>query len=266
MSHIRKAALLAALFGAHPLACKHEAPPAPRHEPRAAPQASQAFAQRLRTATEGAAARWAQADDLPDCKPFLKQAEPLKACGETRIKIRAFQGAIPSGASPETLMHLAADVALSAQRTAQALRETGVTELLQGRLEHTPSASASAPSARASASALPPPIVSAPSKPRAAPSSLAHHDAPVREQKAPVLDAILAYARIATLGLSEVRPYLEFGTPEQRRTALSELARLSHQQPVWAGLRALAHEATLVETDPALKGELSRLAKQLGDP
>jgi hypothetical protein len=233
-------------------ACKREAPSPPR--PSASSPQPSADPRRFEAALAGLPDRWKGAESsLPDCAPLLAKEAARARCTLTHAAVTALQTALARNAPSSELAPLAANAALSAQRAAQALRESGVARLFQER----------AVGPRPSASAAPPPAVTGHAG-HAHPSVSALPSALVRAQGSKDLDAINAYARVATLGLRQLAIYLEFGPLELRQGALRELERLAREEPHWAGLRALVNEALLVEADAELKRELTRLREQLG--
>lgn len=235
-------------------ACKRKAPPPPR--PVASTQLPNDDPHRFAAATAGLAEHWRGTDRLlPDCTPLLAKEAERASCVATLAAVTALSAALARGAPPSELMPLAGTAALAAQRAAQRLRKSGVARLFEER-QKGPSASASAsPSASAGA------IVQKPARPGHPP---AHPSVPVRSQGSRDLDAITAYARVATLGLRHLAIYLEFGPLALRQSALAEIERLAREEPHWAALRALVSEALLVESDAGLKRDLTRVRDQLG--
>lgn len=230
-------------------ACKRESPPPVRPAPsvQAPPEDPRSFAARV----AGLAERWVHADGhLPDCTPLLEKEADRATCLSARTDVSALTSAISRGAPPGEQLPLAATAALSAQRAAQRLRESGVARLFEDRPP------APLPSASSAARAA------APQRKLSLPGAAA--SARVRSQGSRDLDAISAYARISTLALRDLATYLEFGPLPLRRQALAELQRLAREEPHWAGLRALVNEALLVESDASLKRDLARLREQLG--
>lgn len=125
--------------------------------------------------------------------------------------------------------------------------------------ERPPASPATAPSGRAA----PPP--SAPSG-RANPQGHDHHDHEHdRKLDNPALNAIMAYSRVSGLALRQLATFLEHGPRPVRERALAEVARLGGEQPQWARLEALAKEARLTESDPALKSGLDKLVTSLSN-
>lgn len=203
---------------------------------------------RFDAALAQAGERWRHID-LPDCSPLLADPRELEHCTGTRQAVDAVRAGLARGAAPEEVALLASNAALSAQRASQALRAAGMRRLLEQR------AAASKPSA-APAPSAPPAAAKAPLR--------AGASAPVRTQENRDLDAITAYARVATLGLRELGTVLELGPLSSRQRAFGELTRLAREEPQWAGLRALVAEAFLVEAEPEQKQQLRRLKEQLG--
>jgi len=243
------------------LGCKQrgEASPSPEASARSHLENPKAYPrERLTRSLEATEARFRGLGALPDCKPLVTEVAARARCTDAAnaVTARAAARAVPDAER----MRLAADVALTSQRAAEALRERGVARLLESRPEASPSAR---PSASPSAATPPPRASVAKPRPLPAPSASAARAA-AREQSDPDLDAIVGYSRVVTIGLAELRAYLEFGDVTLRGAALNEVARLSREQPHWAALRALLDEAYLVESNPALKSRLKALQSQLG--
>lgn len=216
--------------------------------------------QRLAAARTQVAARFRNVE-LPDCTPLLAEEKDRELCQASRRDLTTLLMALEREASPMQVTPLVGSAALSAQRASQALRAAGMRRLLDERAR-APEASASASaSANANANAPPP-------QPAEREHDHAHGPGasrtPVRSQENRDLDAIGAYARVATLGLRELGTILEFGPLTLRQHAFIELERLAREEPQWAGLRVLVQEAQLVEPDPEQKQRLSKLRQRLG--
>lgn len=246
----RHALLGVALLGA---GCKRSSP-APAPQQAASAKTPDPDPGRFAAQVASFGERWKGADaTLPDCAPLLERESERESCAATRRAATALRAALTRGAEASELIGLSGAAALSAQRASQLLRKSGVARLFREQKNQL------APSA--SGAAHPPQPVAPTAKPssvKSLPSALS------RNQSNPDLDAITAYARIATLGLRQLAAYLEFAPRELRESALAEVERLAHEEPHWAALRAVIDEAFLVEPDPTLKQRLKRLREQLG--
>lgn len=203
--------------------------------------------------------RWKRQEPPPDCAALLTPAEGAP-CETTKRALLRLQEAARHP-SPE-LLEPAAELALSAERAVDALRRSGLAALLTGREESdaaaAPSASIHEPSARPRA-AGPPASVSGSSEPW---ESHSHNDS-ARKHDNPALGALVAYSRLSNLALRQISAYLEHGPIRVRTRALGTLTRLGAEQPRWAGLEAIAQQAHLLESDPALREGLAELTGQL---
>ncbi|MFZ5895346.1 MAG: hypothetical protein ACOY0T_30100 [Myxococcota bacterium] len=209
---------------------------------------------RLTNALAAASASWQSLGALPACDEQLTSDTKRALCRDARRAASSRVQALSMQASHAERMRLAAEAALAAQRASEALRETGVARLLENR-----------PPSPATSTSAAPPMASA--RLRTLPSASAHHKhAAPREQSDPYLDAIVAFSRVVTIALAELRGYLEFGEVPLRQAALEQVQRLAREQPQWAALRALVQEAELVEADPTLKPKLRALREKLGAP
>lgn len=206
--------------------------------------------------------RWQNLGPLPDCSAQLAKADERERCVTAQKAVAARKAA--AAASDSARLDLASQAALSSQRASEALRASGVNRLLEARPKSSASA-ASGPKPSASAASASKPTVRA-ARAQGAPTSSAFSDKalPTREQSDPYLDAIQAYARVATVALAELRAYLEFGDATLRAAALSRVESLAREEPHWAALAALVNEAHLVESDLALKQRLGALRTRLG--
>ena len=199
-----------------------------------------------------ASARWQSKPSLGDCGATLKEKSDLELCQAAATALAQVTGA--SAPTPEATLTRLAPAALALARLSERLRYLSMQELAQRRIA-------------SDAGVTPaPPVSGAVSGPLAA-AAHAHQQQPAAhaEQRAvqlsegPVSRELELAMRLERDVIRNLGAYLEYGSLPVRRAAFGASKDLHAQHPRWPALARLLSEASVLESDAALKRDLREL-------
>ncbi len=242
-----------------------------RDEQRAAPTvsasvsaAAQSYAAGARAANFGAelkraGARWSEKPSLGECAKILHEKSDVELC---QAASRAL-GALEAQPAPEHALPGLESAALSLARLTERARFLSLSELSNKRITR----DAGAPATSAAS------VAPAASHAGHLPRSKAPFDqldvgrrGTFELGQGPISGLLTTSLRLERDVLRNLGAYLEYAELPVRRSAFEAVQRLHAQHQPWALLAQLMREASLLESDPALKSELSTLALRAQPP
>jgi hypothetical protein len=234
----------------------HESAPTPVGSTLAATQAAgnhfavEARALHFIAEKKRAAEIWGAKPALPECTKVLHETGDAELCAAAASALLAIE-ALPPDASTDRLLPVLAEGSLALARLSQRARYQSLAELSQRHV--TGDAGAAPPEA---ASADPARAIHFPHSPFGA-----HQEHPAVElQEGPAADLLGVVLRLERDSLRNLGAYLEYAPLSDRRAAFEAVKQLRQTRPQWQPLDKLIREAMLLESDPALKQELSELS------
>jgi hypothetical protein len=247
-----------------PCACKrdHQAPVPAASAPAPPDSASEAARQtRYESELKRARARWQERPDLANCAEILKEKADADLCRAAGSGLTALEQLDPSS-SPEATLPVLSDVSLALVRLFERARYLSLEDIGHARLEGDAGALARAtPSARAGAPAAPTASVPAQRMPRTLRSVLRDRST-LKLTDSPTTRLVQSVARLEREVLRNFGAYLEYAPLPVRQSAYAAAKTLQAAHPHWPGLNHLLREASVLETDAALKQKLNELASQ----
>jgi hypothetical protein len=236
-----------------------------RDEQRAAPTvsasvsaAAESYAAGARAANFGAElrraeARWSEKPSLGECAAILHEKSDVELC---QAASRAL-GALEEQPAPERALPALESAALSLARLTERARFLSLSELSNKRITR----DAGAPAAPAASHAVHVP------RPKAPFDQLdVGRRGTFELGQGPSSGLLTRSLRLERDVLRNLGAFLEYAELPVRRSAFEAVKRLYAQHQPWALLAQLLREASLLESDPALKSELSMLALRAQPP
>lgn len=197
--------------------------------------------------------RWQTKPSLGDCSAALKEKSDSELCQAAENALAQVTGA--AAATPEAALTRLAPAALALARLSERLRYLSMQELAERHIAGDAGVAPAPPASGAVTGAL---------------TAAAHaHDrehAAHAEQRAvqlsegPVARELELAIRLERDVIRNLGAYLEYGPLPVRRAAFSTSKALQAQHPRWPAHTRLLSEASVLESDAALKAELRELA------
>lgn len=259
--HILNRSALALGVGLLALSCKHH--PAPAPAPSAAPADSATEGTRqshFESELQRSRALWQEKPTLGNCADILHEKADEALCPAASNALGAVEALGPD-TTPDRVLPVLADAALSLVRLLERARYLNFQELGRRRLEGDAGAPAGA------AGSAPPRVPSAPKASAEARSAPRAGRALLRERESlklvdsPVSHLVQDTARLERELLRHFAAYLEYGPLPVRQAAFDAAKALHAQHLRWPALNHMLREAAILETDSALKQNLTELAK-----
>lgn len=241
-----------------------------RDEQRAVPIVSasvsaavQSHAQGARAAnfsaeSKRAAARWSEKPTLGECAAILHEKADIELCQAASSAVRALEE--QPATTPERVLPVLESSALALVRLSERARFLSFSELSDKRIAGAASAPATSAAPTSSRAGRAPGHPAATSKP-----DLEHHGT-FQLESGPVARLLATSLRLEHDVLRNLGAYLEYAELPVRRAAFEAVKRLYAQHQPWASLAQLMREASLLESDSSLKGELRALALRAQPP
>ena len=207
--------------------------------------------------------RWQESPNLSKCAEILLEKADLELCQTASGALTAVERLAPT-ATPEVAVPVLSDAALALVRLVERTRYLSLEELGRMHVE----GDAGAPNHAASARPPPPP---APSASGALPPLSRGIQKLLRERprlkvgETPLSLFVQDTARLERDVLRHLGAYLEYAPLPARQSTCEAVRRLQAQHSSWPALNHLLREASVLETEPALKHNESELAS-LGFP
>ncbi len=193
---------------------------------------------------------WRAKPALPECAQVLHETGDAELCSAAASALGAIE-ALPSDAPTENVLPTLADGSLALARLSQRARYQSLVEISQRRVT-------------GDAGAAPAPSVSAdPARQIRVPRNpfSAHQEHPTMElTDGPASQLVATVLRLERDSLRSLGAYLEYASLPERRAAFGAVKQLREKRPQWQQLDKLIREATLLESDPGLKQDLTELA------
>jgi hypothetical protein len=198
---------------------------------------------------------------LGNCAEILKEKSDAELCRAASSALTAQEQLDPSS-PPEATLPVLADVSLALVRLFERARYLSLEDIGHARLEGDAGALARATRAEhAGAAAAPAASVPAQRVPRALHSVLRERST-LKLTESPTTRLVQTVARLEREVLRNFGAYLEYASLSVRQSAYATARTLQSGHPHWPGLNHLLREASVLETDAALKQKLNALASQ----
>jgi hypothetical protein len=220
---------------------------------------------------ERARARWQQQPNLADCSTALKDKSDLELCHAAENALA--QVTSVAAPTPEAALARLAPAALALVQLSERLRYLSLQELTERRVTGDAGVAKAAADAGVAKTPTDTGVAKAPTSSAAVSggSNAAGHPHEPRprahaEQRAvqlsegPASRALEVALRLERDVIRNLGAYLEYGPLAVRRAAFATSKDLRAQHPRWPALARLLNEASVLESDLALKGELRELA------
>lgn len=202
---------------------------------------------------ERANSRWQTKPSLGDCGAALKEKSDLELCQAAETALAEVTSATTT--TPESALRRLAPAGLALARLSERLRFLALRELAERRIEGDAGVAPAPPASGAVTGRL----TAAVHPPDRKHAGHAEQRA-VQLKEGPVSRALELATRLERDVIRNLGAYLEYGPLSVRRAAFDTSKALHAQRPRWPALARLLSEASVLESDGALKGELRQLA------
>jgi hypothetical protein len=214
--------------------------------------AEQARERHLHEELTRASSRWQTKPSLGDCSAALKEKSDLELCRAAEDALaQVTAGTAPT---PEATLTRLAPAALALARLSDRLRYLSMQELTERRIASDAGVAKAPP--RSGAVTGPLPAAHAHEQQHAAHAE----QRAVQLSEGPVSRELEVAVRLERDLIRNLGAYLEYGPLVVRRAAFAASKDLHAQHPRWPALARLLSEASVLESDGALKLELRELA------
>jgi hypothetical protein len=245
------------------LSCKHDHP-APAPAPAPLDSATQNARQlRFDGEIERAQTRWRTLPDLRKCPEIMHEAADLELCHAATSALTAVE-ALAAAAPPATVLPALGNAALALTRLFERARYLSLEELGRRSLEG--DAGLPPPGSASARGASPAPVASGDAaKAQRAGRGLFREHPTLKLAQSPLSHLVADTAHLEHDTLRNFAAYLEYAPLAVRQSAFLAAKELQAEHAEWPLLTHLLREAAVIETDSALKQNLSDLA-DLGLP